>query len=185
MPVRPKRRPTTLRLLPGGSPRLRLGSLEVVAAPEGESPFPVEARVCEEDTFLVLSAPAEIREPLEHPVRIFTALWQARPYPPGTVLVQRGRPTRLLAVVYDLEAEPICREEWVAAALAELLTRAREKRLRSLALPLLGTRGRLPAARFGALLKDALARGAPAGLARLWLVAPDEQSEEILRALGP
>lgn len=157
----------------------------MVAAPEDRPPFRVEARVYEEDTFLVLSAPAEIREPLEHPVRIFNALWEARPHPPGSVLVQQGRPLRLLAVVYDLSAEPICREEWLDAALGNLLSRVEERRLRSLALPLLGTGpGRLPVARSCALLRGALASRAPRCLSRLWLLTPAEPGREILDALA-
>jgi hypothetical protein len=54
--LRQVRPPAPLRLVPRRGQE-RLG-LRVVAALESKPPFPVDARVYEEDTYLVLSAPA-------------------------------------------------------------------------------------------------------------------------------
>lgn len=154
---------------------IRVGRVRVVIAPVGEPPFRVEAEVVEEDTFLVLSAGAEVTEPDIHPLRVLQAAHEAEPIPPGSVIVQSGEPLRLLAVVHDLAQEPSCREEWVRQALAGVLLEARARRLRALALPVLGARhGRMPAAPFGGLLRTALETDAPPSLVRVWLQATDD-----------
>ena len=166
-PLRPP-----LRLIRGGSRRkIRRGALRLVAAPA--PPFAVEAVVEEEDTYLVLSAPPEVRDEPEHPIRLMTELLEARGEEPGSVVVRPGPPLRLLAVVHDLSAEPTWREEWVASALNNVFRVARRRRLRSLALPFLARRhGKLEPERFVALLRGALERGVPENLQRLWLIVP-------------
>lgn len=162
-----------LRLVHGGlHDRARVGGVEVTAAPEDAPPYPVDAAAFEEDTHLVLSAPAELPERPEHPIRVMTAVLEERPVPAGSVVVQNGRPVRLLAVVHDLSEDPTWREEWVASALAEILRHCERHRLAALALPLLGTRhGGLAPERFVELLRGALL-AAPGSVARLWLVVP-------------
>lgn len=178
-PARP-----ALRLLGGGPPRLVRAGVEIVAAPADRPPFPVDAIACEEDTFLVLSAPVDLAAPAEHPVRLFTALWEAEPRRPGSVLARAGRPPRLLAVVHDLDAEPTWREEWVEEALAGVFAEARRRGLAALGLEPLGCRhGRLPPGRFGALLGRALDGREGAAPERLWLIAGEAGVEEVLAGL--
>lgn len=149
--------------------------MRVVVAPADRPPFEADAVAAEEDTYLVLSAPVDVRPPADHPVRLLTALHGLAPEPPGSVVVREGRPLRLLAVVHDLAREPTWREEWVARALEALLAEAGRRRIRRLALPLLGTRhGRLPPERFLSLLGGALEASAPATLEQVWLVAGGE-----------
>ncbi|MCB1043683.1 MAG: hypothetical protein KDC35_12130 [Acidobacteria bacterium] len=57
----------------------------------------------EEDTFTVLSAPPEVHQPSEHPIRFWTELNEAQPLPIGDV-VSRGN--QLLAIVHDLSKSP-------------------------------------------------------------------------------
>jgi hypothetical protein len=103
-----------------------------------------DAVVREEDTWLILSAPPEVTPPAEPLMGIMTELLDAQPHPPGTVLVREGHPLLLLAVVHDFDAEPCCRAEWVSAALTQVLRVCRERRIRSLCVPLLGVaHGRL------------------------------------------
>lgn len=72
-------------------------------------------------------------------------------------------------------AEPVCRVEWIVAALDEIMALAGELQIDSLALPLPGVRhGRIPVADATALLLSALAH-APASLRRIWLFAPPEE----------
>lgn len=173
------------RLLRGGkASRRRWHGIEVTAAPEADPPFPVDARVEEEDTYLVLSAPPRVRKPTEPMIRLMTAIHEAVPEPPGSVVVRKGRPLRLLAVVHQLSGEPTWREEWVAAAYAEVFRVAAERRLRALGVPLLATRhGRLPPERSLALLDEALARRPPGDLERLWLIFPDRVDHDLLDAI--
>lgn len=162
-----------VRFTKDADPRgVRIGRVRIVIAPAGEPPFRVDAEAVEEDTFLVLSADAETDDHGVHPLRVLQAAHEAEPVPPGSVIARAGPPLRLLAVVHDLGRDPSWREEWVGAALAGLLREARVRRLRALAVPVLGSRhGRLPSTRFAALLRSALENDAPSGLARLWLQA--------------
>ncbi len=171
-----------LRVLPGGrDPAARLGPVLVVVAPPHRPPFPVEAKIVEEDTFLVLSADPRVVEPPEDPMRLMTRLIETRPETPGRVLVRRGAPLRMLAIVHDLNQDPSWRESWVARALEEAIHRAEEQGLGSVGLEMLGCmHGRLEPARFLALLGEAIERNAPRSVRRLWLVPPKgRRAEEI------
>jgi hypothetical protein len=166
---------TRMRVISGGRHRAhRFGSVTVVAGTHRDPPFQPEVEVLEEDTWRLLSAPAHASPAAEHPVRLMTALIDDRPARPGSVLAS-GR--RWLAVVYDLDQDPVCREEWVSQALDELLRTAARRRCRSLSLPLLGhTHGGLHWKRSLALLDGALRQAATAAPSpmRIWLRLPDE-----------
>ena len=132
--------------------------------------------VAEEDTYLVLSADPEVREPEVARLRAFHEAYTAEPAEPGTVVVQGGSPLRLLAVVHDLSQDPTWREEWIAAALEAVLREADSRRVRTLAMPPLGrVHGSLPRERFVVLLRSALQTGAPRHLERILLVVPEEE----------
>jgi hypothetical protein len=162
---------------------IRVGRVRVVIAPADEPPFRVDAEVVEDDTFLVLSADPEPVEPDAHPLRVLQAAHEAEAVPPGTVIARPGAPLRLLAVVHDLAQDPTWREEWVGMALAGVLREVRARRVRALALPVLGARhGRMPAAAFAGLLQGALEADPPPSLARLWLQAAGG-TEEIAAVL--
>jgi hypothetical protein len=161
-------------------------SFRVVSGELGQPPFPVEAVVIEEDTYLVLSAETVVREPQEHPLQILHAVHQAEPVVPGAVVVQPGSPLRLLAVVHDLSAEPICREAWVVAALDAIVTEVDNRHICALGMPLLGSvHGRIERQRVLSLVAEAL-RPAPASLKHLWLIdARDQESawlQEVVRS---
>ncbi len=176
----------SLRLLPGGlDPQARLGSIRLVAASRSAPPFAVDAVVEEEDTYLVLSADPEVREPREPLMRVLTEVLEARGEAPGSVIVQGGYPLRLLAVVHDLAREPSWRAAWVAEALAEVFRLAARRRLRSLAMPLLGAvHGRLSRHRCLDLIRDAIVRaGGTAFPERLWLVVPEGEAGPVARWL--
>jgi hypothetical protein len=144
------------------------------AAPADTPPFPVEAVVAEEDTYLVLSAEPVLREPQEHPLRILQAVHEAEPIAPGSIVVQAATPLRLLAVIHDLAAEPSWREEWIAAAYTGVFEEVAGRGICALGLPLLGTvHGRLPQQRASELLVVALAQSAPSCLEYLWLMDAD------------
>jgi hypothetical protein len=175
-----------LRAIEGGARPLRIGRTLVRATPPFRSPFPVDAVACEEDTFEVLSAEPQARLPLPHPLRVIHEANAAEPAPLGSVVVRGGYPLRLHAIVHDLSADPTCREEWVEAALAEVLATCTRLRLPSLALPLLGTRhGRLAPAAVAALVRYALLATGDLP-ARVWVPVDDGTETEVLAALrGP
>jgi len=170
-----------------GSSTVSFGRLRVTIAPPEELPFRIDAEVVEEDTFLVLSADPVAIEPDAHPLRVLKEAHEAEPVPPGTVVARPGEPLLLLAVVHDLRQDPTWREEWIGAALAGVLREVRARRVRALALPVLGARhGRMPPEVFAGLLRTALEADTPPSLARLWLQTTGEAEElaAVLKA-GP
>ena len=180
-----KNRPK-LRLVRGGlDPEARIGAVRLVAAPEEKVPFPIDAKVEEEATYLVLSADAQVREPREPLMRVLTEVLETQGETPGTVVVQRGQPLRLLAVIHDLAADPTWKEEWIAQALDEILRQAQRRQLRSLALPLLGTvHGRLERLKCLELIHDALGRASASAFPeRIWLRVPEGAAGSVARDL--
>jgi len=164
---------------------MSLGSVSIVAAPKDTPPFPVDAVAVEEDTFLVLSADTKVRDSHKHIVQVMTRVIETRPEPPGSVLVKGKYPSfRLLAIVHDLNQEPSWREEWIASALDGIFREAESRKLKSIALPLLGTlHGSLEKQRFVVLLQCALERMSANHLKRLWLVVPAGTSSKIFQIL--
>lgn len=174
-----------LRLIPGGYPyKISLGSMDIVASTEESPPFPVEAVAVEEDTYLVLSAGSEVRDPNEPLVRVMTRVIETRPEKPGSVLVKGKSPLRLLAIVHDLNQDPSWREEWIVSAIDGIFQKAESLKLSSIALPFLGTNhGSLEKQRFVELLQSALKRILANHLKRLWLVVPAGTSSKIFETL--
>jgi hypothetical protein len=174
-----------MRLIRGGRDELRFGTLRVAVAPPESAPFPVAAEIVEEDTWQVLGAGPDVEFPTEQPLQILTEVLSAQPLPAGSVVVREVVPLRLMAVVYDLNQEPSCRPEWVAAAIGEAFRIAEERAIRSLSLPLLGVRhGRLSTADFIHIMTDTIRERMPCHLHRLWLIVPDEIRREAWRLLA-
>jgi len=163
---------------------IMIGSVQIFVGPENMAPHPVDAWAAEEDTYLLLSADPEVVEANEDLERVMAEVLATRPAEPGTVVVKGGHPLRLLAIVHDLNEEPSWKEEWVVSALEGIFQEAETRKLRSLALPLLGTlHGSLEKRRFLVLLREVLERRSPVHLTRLWLVVPAGTGSEILQML--
>lgn len=180
---------TPFQVLPGGRQVSDiLAGVQIVVARDEDPPFDVDGEVFEEDTWLALSTETTVIRSPGHPVRVMTRVWEAKPESPGSVTVKPGPPTRLLAVVHNLDAEPSWTEEWIESALYEVFVCCSEHRLHALKLPPLGAKhGNLPATRFMALLGRSLQRAvdddANLPLRRLWMVRGSESGDELLRAL--
>ena len=174
-----------LRLIRGGAgSKLAIGGVQIFVGPEKMSPYPVDAVVEEEDTFLVLSADPEFVEPKENLIRVMTEAIESQPAQPGSVIVLDSYPYRFLAVIHDLNQEPSWKEEWVATALDEVFREAEERKIQSIALPLLGTlHGSFEKRRFITLLHQTLGRKSPSHLRRIWIVTPEGTASETLEIL--
>lgn len=157
------------RAVPSGAdPR---GGVRIFVAPRSPSPFEVDAHALEDDTYHVLSASPEFREPTEHPIRLWTAVHEQEPAEPGSVIVKAGTPLKLLAVVHDLSEEPTWREAWVVAALEAVLHEAERRAITDLGLEPLGAiHGKLRPDRFVSLLRKALESVRPRRVERVWLM---------------
>lgn len=173
------------RLIPGGlQSQTVFASIRITAAPEESPPFEIDARVFEEDTWLVMSAAPKIAEPPEHPIRLMTDLIEAQPEPVGSVLVRGKNPMRFLAIVHDVNQEPTWQESWIENALMAVFKEAEDRRLQAIGLPLLGTlHGRLEKRRFILLLSRVLKQTPFNHLKYLWLMVPTPQNTEIINWL--
>jgi hypothetical protein len=174
-PENPGRRP--FRVIRGGRVEKEEahGAVHVFLGPRGDQPFPVDAFVLEEDTFLVLSAPPEGLESRgEHPIRMMTALMDVEPLAVGSVTVRDRNPLELLAIVHDFNAEPSWSEDSVGDALDAAFAECERRSFTRVGLEMLGAvHGTLSRPRFLQLLRQALARAEPRTLERIWLVAPE------------
>jgi len=174
-----------LRLIQGGQrSETSVGPVRIVATPEGTAPFSVDAVAFEEDTFLVMSADLAVRDPGEHPMKLMTRVIGTQPETPGNVVVKGRAPFRFLAIVHDLNEEPSWREEWIARALDKIFREAERRKLKSIAMPMLGTKhGSFQKPRFVKLMRRTLEGLSPRYLRRLWLVVPDRTSGKILEIM--
>ena len=172
-----------LRLISGGQDcQLSLHGIRIVAAAEKPAPFPVDAKAVEQDTYLVLGEVEEISEPTESVSELAAEAARMLPHALGKVLIRHTRPLELHAVVHDFDREPSWNENWVASGLDGIFREVRQRHIRSLALPLIGTRhGKLPREQFLELLRPRLS--SVDSLRRLWLVVPRGSGGEILDGL--
>jgi hypothetical protein len=160
---------------------MSVSGCRLVAEPKDKPPFKVDALVFEEDTFLVLSADPAIKEPRESLETMIEQANEIKSEIPGSVLVRNKRPLEFLAIVHDLDLEPSWKEEWISSALDKVFREAEVRKVRSIALPLLGTtHNSLVVERAAMLLGHALRRGLPEDLQRIWLILPSGAKQKDL-----
>lgn len=170
-----------LELIRGGYPRrIQMESLILVASLGKDPPFKVDAMALEEDTFLVLSADRRVRHVREPLIKVMTRVINTRPRKPGSVIVQKGDPLRLLAIIHDLNEEPSWREDWITRALEGIFHEAERRKLRTIGIPFLGTlHGTLERDRFLVLLRSSIENAYLYHLKQLWLVVPTGTSSRL------
>jgi len=99
----------------------------------------LDAIVEEQDTCLLLKPTTEFSKIKESYPALIKQMQDQSPYPTGTVMVKGSRPAKLIAVIYDLEKEPICKLDDIKLTLSKLITIINKHRLKRVAMPLLGT----------------------------------------------
>ena len=143
----------------------------------------LDAFVEEQDTCLLLNPEAEIREIRESYPALVKQMQDQHARLPGEVIVKENRPVRLLAVVYDLEQEPVCQLTAVKQTLANLMTVIQKYRLKVVAMPLLGTSyGPVSVDDFLELLQEAISHR-PGYPEKLWLVVTPFQYLQVFSFL--
>jgi hypothetical protein len=174
-----------LKLIQGGlRTETMLGNVRVVAASEKSRPFDVEAIVCEEDTWLVMSADPEIYMPEVHPIRLMTDLIEAKPETPGRVLIRKGSPLRFLTVVHDFNMDPTWKVEWIDKALNEVFKESEKRKMEAVGIPMLCTRhGKLDVDRFLSIITDIINRISFKYLKRLWLITFKDQEPRLINRI--
>lgn len=138
--------------------------------------------VREEDVQLVLSAVTDLHVTGESLKELEGAALGAMNHAPGSVVVQGGRPLRMLAIIHDVDREPSWCEDWIAAATRAVFREAHWRGLTRIAMPLLGTvHGQLAPQRAAELLATVLEQPDVVRPETLWLEGADAAMAEWLR----
>ena len=117
----------------------------------------VDVVVEEQDTNLVLGKSPVIMDTIESFPALVKKMEQQIHEIPGNVIVKQSIPIRLVAIVYDVEHTPICKESWIEEALQNILMQCEKYKIKTLAMPLLGTSyGKLKEETTMKLLQDSL-----------------------------
>jgi hypothetical protein len=113
-----------------------------------------DIQVHEEDCWQVLNSQPIVNQPDLHPIRAMTDMIDQQALLPGEICI-KGR--QWLAIVYDLEADPVCQPIWISLALNNMLSLASSRAIDTVTLPLLGcAHGGLSPIQSLELLLDAL-----------------------------
>ena len=153
----------------------------LVPARETLSLANIDALVIEQDTHLLLGVDEVIRYPRGSFSDLVRAAEDAKAIQPGTVLPRGNDPIRLLAVVHDLDQDPSWQPEWVELALATVFLFAAGRKIRRLAMPVLGAvHGQMSVEAFAKLLAENLQKTGTEYPQRLILLAPPDADTEFI-----
>jgi len=152
---------------------LQIGRLTVVAAPRDWPPFHYQAIVEEQDTYLVFDEQTVITDPGKPVWYLANMLERMQTHKLGSVIIKGHAPIHFLAVIHDVDQEPICRTEFIMPAYESVMTAVYKRNIVSLALPLLGTvHGKVPVSESIRFLSETVRGGYPTPLQQLWLILP-------------
>lgn len=169
-------------IIGGSSGKKEVNKVGIEVVSDSAAPLPVDVRVFEEDTYLVLTVDPIMRYTDEHPIKLMTHIMEAKPQHPGSVIT---KDSSWYAVVHDLDADPICREEWVISAYMESLKLAEKRGVSRLGLPLMGTvHGRFPSRRSMDLLLQEIRAQIFFRLKKVVILAEKGFEEELRKMLG-
>ena len=117
----------------------------------------VDAVVEEQDTNLILGRSPIILDTIESFPAMIKKMEQQICEKVGNVLVKQSIPIRFIAIVYDVEHTPIGKKIWIEEAIQNILAQCDKYRIKTLAMPLLGTSyGKLKEESIIQLLQDSL-----------------------------
>ncbi|MDH3328312.1 MAG: hypothetical protein OEM01_03690 [Desulfobulbaceae bacterium] len=170
-------------LITGGADhKIEVNRIAIEVVSDSVFPLPVDVRVFEEDTYLVLTVDPAMRYTDEHPIKLMTHIMEAKTKKPGSVVRKNSS---WYAVVYDLDADPVCREEWIDNAYREALQLAEKRGITRLGLPLLGTvHGPYPAQDSMQLLINQIKSLAFSKIKKIVIVAEQGFEEDVRKILA-
>ena len=151
--------------------QVKIRDLSIFIIPENLAPAKVAAIVEEQDTSLVLGKPTTISLTEDKPSWFLANKLESQELlQPGSVVTQKGKPGKLLAIIHDLDSEPTWKREWISQALDNIFLLTGSLDLNSLQLPVLGAQhGRFALTEFLSLLCQKLhAYNGP--LKKIWLI---------------
>ena len=165
----------------GRNKRTTINTVTLTIIQNSSSPLPVDVRVFEEDTHLVLTNDGVIRYTEEHPIRLMTEIMETKPKKTGSIITNNAR---WYAIVHDLDAEPSWRLQWIKDAYLATLKLGETKRVQKLGLPLLGSiHGDLPAEQSLTLLIQIIKSLTFQHLKNILLLVPSQDGEKIKKYL--
>ena len=152
-----------------------LNSLTIAVTHTHEPPFAADAWVYEQDTALILSIENIIREPLDSTQEIIKSMIHREPLQQGQVMVKGHHPFDFLAIVHDVELQPICTPAIVSSTLSNIFREAEKRSLTSIAMPLLGSVfGPLSQQESVQLIGKSIIAWQPESLRTVILLVPDD-----------
>lgn len=152
-----------------------LAGRAIYLRPKTHLPYKPDVIVTEQDSWLVLGEQTVLRDD-NRPAWVQANQLEDTPgYAPGTVMSRPGIPARLVAIVYDLEQQPLCRPEWVETALFAILQYCHVHDLAHLQIPLLGFRhGGIGLEQFVIVLESVLLQYSETNPTTVMIALPDE-----------
>lgn len=165
-------------------PQLTIKDVDITVVAENATPANVDAVVEEQDTALVLGKPGNISISDEKPVWVLANQLESSGEPvPGSVLIRKGNPVRLLAIIHDLAQDPTWKTQWITKALDNIFISAQSCGIHSIKMPILGAQhGRYPFENFLSLLVERIKHSTPS-IEKIWLVVPQESYQQALSYL--
>lgn len=168
-------------ILGGSAGKVIVNNVRVEVVSDSWASLPVDVRVFEEDTFLVLTVDPVMKYTDEHPVKFMTRIMETKRHEPGSVVRKQSS---WYAVVHDVDAEPVCSEEWIDKAYSEVLRLAATKGIAKLGIPLLGTvHGKFSACESLRLLVCHVKGLKKTSLKEILILAPHYMENEIRKIL--
>lgn len=159
--------------------RSQINNIDIILSPLRLPPGQCDAIVEEQDTDLLLDDKQEIRDVGDKPAWYLANKLESGPQLlPGQIIIHEKSPLRIQAVIHDLDAEPSCNTQWIEQAVEKILALAKSRNIRTLQLPLLGTRySRVTQRQFLEILLTIIIRQQTSSINGIWLVTPDENSQ--------
>ena len=148
------------------------------------APEPVEVVVEEDDRHLLLREQPLLFDVPDGFTTLTREMQAQRPRELGDVVVCRGDPLRLIAIVYDVDREPIWDEVGVVTAYQRVINELNRWQAATVMMPLLGTaHGHMSPNHSADLLGTALNNETPALLEQLYLRLASDCDIDALRGL--
>lgn len=143
--------------------------------------MPIDVRVFEEDTFLVLTVDPVMRYKEEHPIRLMTEVSKSKPNKLGSVVINNNS---WYAVVHDVNQDPPWNDEWIRKAYKQVFLLAEIKKVRRIGLPLLGcVHGKFPTGQSLAMLHESIDASPFQFLQNILILVPHTSSKAIWKKL--
>ncbi len=162
-----------------------IGPVEISVCTADQHPYTVDAIVEEQDTNLLLDTKPVIQDTQESYRSLIKKMNRQKPLMPGQIITKNTIPARLIAILYDVERTPICSEAILTTVINILLDELNRHKLKSVAMPLLGsTHGKIAEQVFIKLLQQSLINKNPAYPEKIVLMVPPGKLGYIKGAIG-